>query len=372
MRNSIGYNLADRARQYSTHKYILAIANTVYLLILLLAFAGSGLSRILEQIISVFAHSRYQLIPLYLLAIGLLYYLLDAPFNLYQSYILEHKFNLSRQKISDWFKDQLKEGLISYVICLILISAFYYILAHNPGSWWLIISLFWIFLSLILAKLTPVIIIPLFFKYRKLSDETLRERIMALAEKMKVKLLDCFEIDFSRKTVKANAAFAGWGKTRRVILADTLKDKYSYEEIEVILAHEFAHYRLGHIFKLILANALATVIIFYVIFITNIYVLALFDLSSLSDISALPVVLAYFVIFGIVMQPFQNYISRKFERDADRMALDVTGMKEAFISMMDKLASQNLADRNPHPLVKFFFFDHPPVAERIAMAKEAQ
>jgi len=194
---------------------------------------------------------------------------------------------------------------------------------------------------------------------------------MNLAKKMRVKILDCFEIDFSKKTLKANAAFVGWGKTRRVILADTLKDKYSHDEIEVILAHEFAHYRLRHLFKLILTNSLATVLIFYLIFKTNSYVLAVFGLSSLSDLAALPVVLIYFVIFGIVMQPFENYVSRRLERNADRMALLVTGMREAFVSMMDKLAAQNLADRAPHPLIKFFFFDHPPVDERIRMAKES-
>jgi len=371
MQNPNDRNTQDAARQYATSKYILEIVNTVYLLILLLVFVASGVSRNLAQAISGLNFHHYLTIPLYLLIIGVGYYFLDTPLSFYQSYILEHKFSLSRQKIGGWLADQLKTGIISYVIGVILVSAFYFILARMPHSWWLIVSLFWIFFSLILAKLVPIVIIPLFFKYKKLSDETLRERIMSLAERMKVKILDCFEIDFSKKTAKANAAFAGWGKTKRVILADTLKDKYSYDEIEVILAHEFAHYRLRHIFKLILTDALATILIFYLIFITNSFVLSGFGLSSLSDIAALPVVLIYFLIFGIITQPLQNYISRILERNADRVALEVTGAKEAFISMMDKLATQNLADRNPHPMAKFFFFNHPPIDERIRMAKES-
>ena len=365
------HNSTGRARQYCAHKYILAIVNLAYLLGLLLVFAGSGLSRTIVQGLLKFTGANYLIIPLYFFAIYALYYLFDFPLNFYQSYILEHKFSLSKQKVGDWLVDQLKAGIISYVIGLILVSAFYYILKNNPQSWWLIISLFWIFFSLVLARLVPIVIIPIFFKYRQLSDEVLKTRIMSLAKKMRVKILDCFEIDFSKKTLKANAAFVGWGKTRRVILADTLKDKYSHDEIEVILAHEFAHYRLRHLFKLILTNSLATVLIFYLIFKTNSYVLAVFGLSSLSDLAALPVVLIYFVIFGIVMQPFENYVSRRLERNADRMALLVTGMREAFVSMMDKLAAQNLADRAPHPLIKFFFFDHPPVDERIRMAKES-
>ena len=184
-----------------------------------------------------------------------------------------------------------------------------------------------------------------------------------------VKILDVFEIDFSKKTLKANAAFVGIGNTRRVILGDTLKDKYSDDEIEVILAHEFAHYKLKHLLKLILINSLATILAFCVIFKTSGHVLKLFGLSSLSDIAALPAVIMYLVVFGIVMQPFQNYISRHLEKNADKMALSVTGLKGAFVSMMEKLSNQNLADRSPRPIIKFFFFDHPPVDERINMAK---
>lgn len=361
--------MAEPAKRYSSLKYTLSILETFYQLILLLLFLGSGLSRILAVGLLSFTPNYYFIVPLYILIISVVYYILDFPINFYHSYILERRFRLSEQKIKDWFKDQVKAGIIFYIIALILIAALYYILKHFIHSWWIAISLFWIFFSLILAKLTPVVIIPLFFKYKRLSDENLRERIMNLADKMKVKILDCFEIDFSKKSLKANAAFVGWGATRRVILADTLKDKYSYDEIEVILAHEFAHYRLKHLLKLILVNSGVIIISFYLIFRTSSYTLSLFGLSSLSDIASLPLVLIYFVLLGIVMQPFENYLSRRLERNADIEALKITGLRDAFISMMNKLSLQNLADRNPHPVIKFFFFDHPPIDERIALAR---
>lgn len=360
--------MQDRAKQYSNIKYILEIVGIIYTLILVILFLRSGLSQ--KLVLALSKHSlTFLVIPLYLLIISLGYYLLDFPLNFYQAYILEHKFSLSTQGLRDWFKDQLKAGGVSYLIILILITVFYFILEHNPGNWWLLVSIFWIFFSVVLAKLMPVLIIPLFFKYKKLSDENLRVRIMKLAAKMKVKLLDCFEIDFSKKTLKANAAFVGIGNTRRVILADTLKDKYTYAEIEVILAHEFAHYQLKHLLKLIVVNSLTTLIIFYLIFRTNPYTLHLFGLYSLSEVAALPVILIYFIAFGIITQPLEAFISRSFERSADSLALETTGLKDAFISTMDKLAQQNLSDRSPHPLIKFFFFDHPPIDERIKMAK---
>lgn len=358
----------DTAKRYSSIKYALAILDTVYLLALLLLFAGLGASKILSAGISKIAVS-WLITSLYLLIVLAAYYLLNFPITFYGSYILERKFNLSTQKFKGWFLDQLKSLIISYIIGLLLVFAFYYIFEHNRNNWWLTISVFWIFFSLVLAKLVPIIIIPLFFKYKRLSDDTLRARIMNLADKMKIKILDCFEINFSKKTLKANAAFVGWGATKRVILADTLRDKYTDDEIEVILAHEFAHYKLRHLLKLILLNSFVTIICFYLIFKTSAYALTLFGLSSLADIASLPVIIIYFVLFSIITSPFANFISRRLERNADILALKITCLKEAFISMMDKLAHQNLADRKPHPIIKFFFFDHPPIEERINAAR---
>ncbi len=207
------------------------------------------------------------------------------------------------------------------------------------------------------------------FKYKKISNEELRQRIIKLSRKMELKILDVFEIDLSRKTEKGNAALVGFGNTRRVILGDTLKKKYTPEEIEVILAHEFAHQKLGHLFKLVLTGALTTVFCFYVIYKTSPYALRFFGIESLNDISALPIIFIYLVLSGIILQPWENFLSRRFETEADRLAILSTGLKEAFISAMDKLAAQNLADRNPHPLIKLFFFDHPSIDERIKSAR---
>ncbi|MFH0790996.1 MAG: M48 family metallopeptidase, partial [Candidatus Omnitrophota bacterium] len=355
--------------KYSSLKYTLSILDTAYLLALLLIFTGFGLSKILAPRLLNLTTNYYIIVPLYLLIISLVYYLVSRPLNFYSSYILDHKFCLSKQKIKDWILDQIKAGIIYYIIALILIASFYYILKRYAYTWWWVISIVWIFFSLILARLTPIVIIPLFFKYKKISHDSLRERIMNLANKMKVKILDVFEIDFSKKTLKANAAFVGIGNTKRVILADTLKDKYSDDEIEVILAHEFAHYKLKHLQKLILINSFVMILTFYIMFKTNSSVLRFFGEYFLSDIAAFPVILIYFVIFGVIIQPFQNYLSRLFEINADKMALQITGSKPAFISMMEKLSCQNLSDRKPHPIIKIFFFDHPPVDERIALAR---
>ncbi|MDD5128448.1 MAG: M48 family metallopeptidase [Candidatus Omnitrophica bacterium] len=360
--------MADPAKSYSQQKYFLSIIDTFYGIALILLFLGTGLCLFLEDFIRSLGLSGYLATSVFLLIILFIYYFLSLPFNFYAGYTLEHKFNLSKQKISSWWLDQFKSGVLAYIILLVLILCFYWILVKFD-QWWLVVSVFWIVFSVLLAKLTPVLIIPLFFKYKKLEDEVLRQRIFDLAQKMQVKLLDVFEIDFSKKTLKANAAFTGMGKTKRVILADTLKDKYTHEEVEAILAHEFAHFQRKHILKLIIINSLLTLGLFYLIFKTNSYFLGAFKLNSLGQLASLPLVFLYFMLFGVFLQPLEAYVSRRFEREADALALKTTRNKEAFVSLMDKLASQNLADRNPHPLIKFFFFDHPPIDERIKAAK---
>ena len=361
--------VSREAKRYSRLKYILAIADTAYLFAVVFLFQVLGLSRVLALKVSGLTVNPYLIVTAYLLIAYLIYSILDLPLTLYRSFMVERKFGLTNQKLGDWFKDQVKAWTISYLILAILFCSFYYVLRSYPHNWWLVVSIAWIFFSLVLAKLVPVVIIPIFFKYKPLSDAGLRDRIRDLASKSKVEILDVFEIDLSKKTLKANAAFVGWGATKRVILADTLKDKYSHDEIEVILAHEFAHYKLKHLIKLIAVNAAGTLVSFYVIFRSSGYFLSIFGVSGLSDIAGFPVIVMYLMILGVIMQPLANFISRRFERDADMMALEVTGAKGAFISMMEKLSLQNLADRNPHPLVKFFFFDHPPIDERIASVK---
>jgi STE24 endopeptidase len=360
--------MQDKARRYSNIKYGLSIFGMAYNLILLFLFLKLRLSQELFYFVSKYLPGFLASFA-YLAIFAAGYYLLEFPLNFYLSFKLEHDFLLSTQSLKGWCSDQAKAALISLVIGATLVFSFYFILVKFPYSWWLVISGFWIFFSVILAKVMPVVIIPLFFKYKRLSDETLRERIMRLAGRMRVKILDCFEIDFSSKTLKANAAFVGMGNTRRVILADTLRDKYSYDEIEVILAHEFAHYQLRHLLKLIAVNSLSVLTVFYIIFKTGAYALSSFGFSSLSDLAAFPVLLLYFMLFGIIVQPLEAFISRSFERSADSLALEVTGLKGAFVSTMEKLAAQNLADRSPNPLIKFFFFDHPPIDERIRSAK---
>ncbi|MFA6349592.1 MAG: M48 family metalloprotease, partial [Candidatus Omnitrophota bacterium] len=223
--------LTRKAARYSLIRYTLIVVDTLYALLLIFIFLKSGLSKELARQVLMSLLPPYLNMPVYFFWAFLGYWVLSLPLGFLQSYHLEHAFGLSTQKIADWFKDQLKSAVIGFIIAFVMLSAYFLVLRAFPGLWWLVISAIWIFLSLFLAKIMPVVIIPLFFKYKKMEDQDLRQRIMRLAQKSNIKLLDVYEIDLSKKTLKANAAFVGFGSTKRVILADTLKNKYTYDEI---------------------------------------------------------------------------------------------------------------------------------------------
>jgi STE24 endopeptidase len=307
----------------------------------------------------------------YLLILGALYYIITFPLNLYETFILERKFSLSNNTYRSWIIDELKRLIISGTIFIIMMEAFYLIARNFPGVWWLACAVFWIIASIIFVKIFPLMIIPLFYKYKELSNPVLKDRAMKLAKKFNIKVLGVFEINLSKDTKKSNAAIVGWGNTKRVILADNLINEFTDDEIEVVVAHEMAHHKLNHIWKLLSIGSLSTIIFFFILNCIVQYAAGLSDTYHPFDIAALPIYLLLYALFNIVVSPIQNSISRKLETDADGMALKITNLKSAFISLMEKLAKANLSDMKPNIVIEFLFYDHPPISKRIESAKRA-
>ncbi|MDD5668659.1 MAG: hypothetical protein PHE58_01320, partial [Candidatus Omnitrophica bacterium] len=201
------HGYSSQAKQYSNHKYAVSILQTIFLIVILSLFVGTGAAKNLAVIVTGVFTPFFFAFAVYLGILYFVYFLVDFPLNFYQSFILEHRYFLTKQKITDWFKDQAKGGVVFFILSFISLSLFYYVMGHSPQYWWIVISLFWIFFSVVLAQIAPVVILPLFFKYKPFTDEGLKQRIMILAEKIGVNVCDVYEIDFSRKTLKANAAF---------------------------------------------------------------------------------------------------------------------------------------------------------------------
>jgi STE24 endopeptidase len=226
-------------------------------------------------------------------------------------------------------------------------------------------------LTVILANLGPVLLMPIFYKFTPLGEEhaELAQRLLRLAEQAHTHVSGVFQFDMSRRTKAANAALTGLGNTRRIILGDTLLEEFTPDEIETVLAHELGHHVHKDIPVGILLNALTTLAGFYLAGVGLRWGASAFGANGPSDIAAFPVFLVMMGLYGLVTMPLGNAFSRWRERRADEYALQSTHKPEAFASAMARLANQNLADANPEPWVEFLLHSHPALSKRIAMAK---
>jgi STE24 endopeptidase len=203
-----------------------------------------------------------------------------------------------------------------------------------------------------------------------LDKPGLRERLTALAGRAGTPIVGVYEWMLSDRTKKANAALAGLGPTRRILLSDTLVADYSDEEIEVILAHELAHHRHGDIWSGIAYETVATFAGFLAAHLALRQAIPRLDLAGMADPAGMPLLILTVSLVGVLLRPLGNALSRAHERRADRFAVQLTNNPPAFISAMRRLAQQNLAEENPSRLVQAFFYTHPPIGERLRLARE--
>jgi len=294
------------------------------------------------------------------------------PLSFYSGHILEHRFNLSTQTFAAWLWRYAKRNLLGITLGMILMLGLYWLIWTTGAIWWLVAAGAFFLVSVLLGQLAPVLILPLFYKIEKLDDPDLTGRLASLAEGTGLSIEGVYRLDLSQETVKANAMLAGRGRTRRVLLGDTLLTGFSTDEIGVIFAHEIGHHVRHHIRKLIAAGIIYSAAGFWI---CNRVLIAwapegqsTLDYSQL-PVYTLPLVMFILTLFAMLLEPLQNIISRHYERQSDRYALERTGNKEAYVSAFRKLAKLNKDDPHPHPLEVFLFHSHPPIGERLAMAE---
>lgn len=307
---------------------------------------------------------------LFVAGLGSVSYLIHAPLNYFEGFVWEHKFGLSNQTFLAWLKDDLKKSVLGLVLSVVLVCVIYWFLGRMEHGWWLAAGCFWLLLSFVLAKLTPNVIVPLFYKYKEISNEPLKQRIRQMFTDCKTTLKDIYAIDFSSKTKKANAFICGLGQSRRVVLSDTLLSEFADEEIEAVVAHELGHYRHRDILKLLVVNAAVTFSGLYLIDKILNSAGGYFGFNGIDDIASLPLFILVFSMFGMLLSPLLNWYSCRLEKAADRFSLQMTGKPNVFIAMMNKLGALNLAEFQPNRFIEIFFYDHPPIQKRIEFARE--
>ncbi len=303
------------------------------------------------------------------LALAVLLHVIELPIAFYQGYVLEHRYDLSNQRLAHWLADQAKAGVLVLILSVAGASIVYATLRRTPDWWWLESAAIFAALTVVLAQVAPVLLLPLFYRFKPLDRPALVERLFALAARAKTRIRGVFEWTLSAHTKKANAALAGIGHTRRILLSDTLLADYSDDEIEVVLAHELSHHVHHDLWRAVAVQAALLVAAFYAAHWALLRFAEPLALRGIDDPAGLPLLLLAGGACGFLFTPIANAASRAQERRADRYALDMTHQPAAFISAMKRLSHQNLAEDDPSPLVQWFFYSHPPIRQRIDAAR---
>jgi STE24 endopeptidase len=304
------------------------------------------------------------------LALWLVLQAVELPFAFYQGHLLEHHYGLSTQSASHWLADHGKGVVLGSALAVTGASIVFAALRRWPDQWWWVSAAVFAAGTVVMARLAPIVLLPMFYKFKPLDRPALVARLLTLAEKARTDVVGVFEWVLSGHTRKANAALAGMGQTRRILLSDTLLADYSEDEIEVVLAHELAHHVHRDLWRGIAVQAL---LLFGGFFVADLVLRRVADgagFRGLSDPAALPVLMLVAGAWSFLMLPFVNAMSRAQERAADRYALSTTRNVDAFVTAMKRLSQQNLAEEYPSTLVRWVFYSHPPIRERIEAARD--
>jgi STE24 endopeptidase len=363
---SIIHHPSSIPKRYFRSKLVVGLGKMAlafaFVVILLLA----GVSDRLHEFFRSLTANYYLRLTGYLLVFLIGYSLVLLGLDFYGDVVLERRYGLSNQTIAGWLVRSIKAWLLSVGLTILSFNLLYALFHAMPDWWWLAASAGWFVLLVLMGKIAPAIIVPLFYKLQPLPDRDLADRLLALAQRCGVRIKQVFEIRLSKETKKANAAVVGLGNERRIVIGDTLLDLCSHDEIEAVFAHELGHVALRHGWKLLGAAAASSVAGFYILYLFYGCSAAAMGFDGGSDIAAVPLLMLWLMIGGLISKPFQAALSRYFEKQADLFIVGKVANPESLASALNKLAGRNLSDPEPSRLIELLFYTHPPIAKRIA------
>ncbi len=363
----IDESLLKKIHAYTVEKSFFSFFKSLFGNAVLLIFLFGGLLNIYNAWISSLNLSFIYSGLLFFLLISYGSTFLSIPFSLYDTFKIENKYGFNTTTIRLWVTDFLKSLLISTILISIMVSVALLLIQSSPHFWWIWIWVFYLIFSLFIMYISPYVIEPLFNKFTPIEDESLAHKIKELLQRVGIQVSKVFKMDASKRSRHTNAYFSGFGKVKRIILYDTLLEKMDQDELLAVLSHEAGHWKKKHILKLIVVSEITSLAAIYISF----RILQTDILTSIFHIEP-HTLFAKIVILGFVgtivsffFIPLGNYISRRFEMEADRFSCELMGNKESISSALIKLSKDNLSNLHPHPLYAAFYYSHPPIVDRI-------
>ena len=365
--------IVDRELLARTSAYTMAtsrvgLIESLFSSLLLLLFLFGGLLEWYDDLILGLTTSFVGQGCLFVLGLLLAQTLLDIPFSLYRTFVIEERFQFNASTPKLWITDLLKSLAIGVILLSLLTAGSLALVQASPNLWWLWVWGLFALITLLLMYLSPVLIEPLFFKFQPLQDQALAERVKDVMKQAGLQVERVQQVDASRRSKHSNAYFTGIGRVKRIVLFDTLLEQMSDDEILGVLAHEAGHWKLGHIWKRLLSMELVSLVVCWSFWL----VLSWDGLSGwfgLVELSFLGKVLLVGFLASLVsfpLTPISSLRSRRHEWQADQFARNLTGEPEPLASALVKLCKENLSNLHPHPFYAWFYYSHPPVVERIA------
>jgi STE24 endopeptidase len=364
-----------KAKRYSRTKLAVLLLSTLWTVVRLVWFASDQRATRLKGSIARGLPDRRLVAPVFFTVTMALSWLSGLPVAFFGGHEVERRFGLTKQSTGGWLGDQAKGLLLGVLLQTPLLTAAYAVIRRRPRDWWLIIAGASVPLTVALSNLAPVLLMPMFNRFQPLRDEPLAARVRALAARGGMRISDVYEMDMSRQSEKPNAMFTGLGNTKRIVLGDTLLAGFSEDEVEAVVAHELGHQVHGDIWRLIGFGAgVGFGMAWLLAKIAPRAVRQTRDRTGVSDVAdeaSLPVLALVMTALGLLVTPMQAAFSRALERRADRFAVGLTRDGEAYARAMERLAAQALADPDPPRPVVLMLYSHPPIGERIRVAREA-
>ena len=358
-----------KAAELARTRRRLFLVGTVFGIVAPWAIWASGLSASLNR---AFSGPPWWLgMPLYLATVTLLLVVISTPLSYYGGYVVGHRYGLSTQSVGGWFADWLKSTVLGVVLATGAASAFYLTVSWFPTLWW---AVFWLEAMAALVLLTfiaPYVIVPIFFKPRPVDDPGIVLMIEELVKRAGTTVAGISRLDFSRRTNEANAAVIGFGRSRRVVLADTLLETFPALEIRAVVAHELGHHvHRDVLWLLVLQGGMMLAGLAFAAAFGD-PLLQLVGAGSIGDPATYPLLIAAASLFGLLTMPLTNAISRAVEARADTYSFKLLGDGRPFAAAMRRLADQNLAEERPPLWAEWLLYTHPPIWRRVERAEAA-
>ncbi len=297
--------------------------------------------------------------------------LVDLPFTLYQTFVIEERFGFNKMTLRLWLADLAKSTAVGVVIGLPIAALILWLMGAAGKLWWLWAWAVWMGFNLLLLVVYPTFIAPIFNKFKPLEDESLKARVTALMQRCGFAAKGLFVMDGSKRSAHANAYFTGFGAAKRVVFYDTLLAKLSPDEVDAVLAHELGHFKHKHIIKRIVSLFALSLAGFALLgwlsaetwFYTGLGVKP--NMSAPNDALALLLFMTAVPVFTFFISPLFAQFSRKHEFEADAYAVAQTSGQDLSTALL-KLYEDNASTLTPDPVFVKFYYSHPPASERLA------